>query len=369
MRAEIYKINTTIHTLLVSHVNSSDFEKFNKRLDLLKESVQNLQSQFDDTFDSNYHNQIAANINNIREQVTSLITSLLQQNTTDIANITLYYQHVFNISEDCTQTLADAKNLSNGMIQNKEMTTLSKEAKQIVKELTKLALLLTEIENYYKSAEQSTKDLSESITKVQNTYLENIRNVSVVKNLLNSTSINSAKSKKIATLNRERLDNILLPLHNKSIFCAQEIPELKNDLEDHLHSRFENCYQQQTILEELSNKLKKAEHKTVRLEKQNEEDNILLKTIYKNALDVINEIDEKMVLTLLDISDINEENEDRLLFLQEELEHLIQKLEMFTNQLNELEMLTNENYDFLEVSTYHSLSIKLRMDCDIFFYL
>lgn len=299
----------------------------------------------------NNQDQIASNINDTRKYTKALILKLTQQNATDVANVALKYQLVFNISEDCKHKLNEAEILSHNLQHDDNMTELSKEAKKLVDELLNMLQLLPEIENQYKNAKQGVEEIAMNITDLNNKYQESTKNLTAVRNLSSTILSKSAKAKEVAITNQKLLGSIHLPLHNKSGFCTQEIPDFKSDLEDTLSSRYESCYREQSVLERLSNELKNAENEAVRLEKQKEKDSALLQAVYEQALNLIDKLDNKIALNILDISNINEENENNLLILQDELEHLIKKLEMFSCQVFELELISNKSLDFIEVSS------------------
>lgn len=349
LMAEIHKINSTVVTLLNSTLNNTDSEEFEKQLAILMDSIQRLQYKIADPL-LNYQDQIASNISDFRQYVKAMFLKLNQQNTTDVAKVALKYQLVFNMSEDCKQALNDAEALSNSLQHDDNMTTLSKEAKKLVEELLNLLSLLSEIENQYESAKQDVEKIAMNITNLNNAYKGSKENLRIIKSLSSSTSLKSAKVKEIAITNQKLLENIHMPVHNKSGFCTQNVPDFKTELENTLTSHYESCHHEQSVLEKLSNELKNAEDEVARLQKQKEEDSISLQAVYKQALNIIDKLDGKIALKILDISDINEENENNLLILQEELEHLIKKLELFSYQLFELELITNKNVDFIEVS-------------------
>lgn len=279
-----------------------------------------------------------------------MVLKLNQQNTTDAAKVALKYQLVFNMSEDCKQALNDAETLSNSLQHDDNMTTLSKEAKKLVEELLNLLSLLAEIENQYEGAKQDVEKVAINITNLNDTYKRSKENLRAIKSLSSSTSLKSAKAKEIATTNQKLLENIHMPVHNKSGFCTQDVPYFQTELENTLTSHYGSCYHEQSVLEKLSNELKNAENEVARLQKQKEKDSASLQAVYKQALNLIVRLDGKIALKILDISDINEENENNLLILQGELEHLIKKLELFSYQLFELQLITNKNLDFIEVS-------------------
>lgn len=299
-----------------------------------------------------YQNQIKININIIRKNATNLIAQLLQRYTTNKTNLTKYYQLVLEFSENCKQKLNDAEDNTNNLQHNTEMTSLSKEANNILAELLKLVSLFSDIENYYKNAKRDVDNISSNITDLKSVFLENKQNLSTLKPQIAATFLNSTKSKQFAKSNRKRLMDINFhQTPNKSVaFCAYEIPNYKSDLENTLNSHFENCLHEQSVLEKLSNELKVMEEESIRLEEQNNNDRKSLKAVYETVKGLIDKLDGKISVAILNTTDLNEENENKLLILQEELQHLIEKLEMFSLQLLELDLVTNKNLNFLDVS-------------------
>lgn len=296
--------------------------------------------------------QVAKSIDDIQKHVTTLILKLLQYNATDIKLATSTYELVLNDLESCKEKIKEAEMLSNNLQHNEDITLLSRNARNLIEDLLNVIRIFREIENRYNSTKEDIEKIIKNTTDINNKYSENLINLSAIKNLTNITSSKLRKTKEFAISNQELLSNLHLPTHNKSTFCMQEIPDYKNEIESTIVSYYENYYHQQNILEKFLNDLKTAENKASRLEKQKEKDNALLKAVYEQALTLIDKLDGRIAINILAVSDINEENENDLLKLQEELEHLIQKLEMFAYQLSELERISNKNLDVLEVSNW-----------------
>lgn len=365
LTSQIIKINQTIETLLTSDLNSTDSETFKKHLTSLQDSIETLYSEVKNPFD-NFQDQISDNINAIREQVTILIATLLKINKTDVANVFINYQQAHNLSEICKQQLSDAKKLSNKLQHNRNMTLMSKESKAILEDLLNIIATLSETTNYYESAKQNVQWISSNITILKDNYLEGVKNFRKVKHSTANTTLNAKISKAVAESNDKLLQELHFAVHNKTILCGnEEIPEYKNNLEETLSSHLENCHQQQNELEELFNKIKKAEEETSRLEKQNKKDSASLKAMYAEALHFLADLDVR-VGRVLDVEDINDENENILLILEDELGHLIRKLELFSDQLSELEILSNRNLNILEVTTITLQSTIKYKICNLF---
>lgn len=360
LKSELIRVYETLDTLFISPLNNSDNEEFRKQLTLLKDAIRVLYTEIDVPFNSN-QDQISIEINNMRNRIITLIETLMQHNTTSIENVIQNYQFVYKLSEKCEQKLNETASLSNNMHHNEIMTSLSKEAKDVLKDLLGIISLLSNIENSYKNAKQSVQEVSANITSINSTYLESVQNLSATKQLSTTAALRSTQSKENAISNQQSLDNITFKVHNKYNYCNQEIPNYKNNLEHVLTSHFENCYHEQSILDMLSSKLQEVEVTVAQLEKQNENDRALLKAVYEEAKNLIDRLEGRIAIQVINITDLNEENENNLLVLQEELIHLIQKFEMFSYQLLELQTLSNKNSDFLEVSDNSRFRIELML--------
>lgn len=331
-------------------MNNTNFNVFKRRLSSLKDSIEKLYNEIVEDPLKNYDNQISSHINKSRQLVDILIATSLKQNNANLTHVTLKYETVLNLSEICRQKLNDTEKMLENSKHRENATLLSKNAYVLLEELLNVVSLLSDIESSYEKAEQNLQDISSNITNLRNKYLEKIQEFREIKNISMNAVAGSKKTKASAITNRELLQDIHFTINNKPILCGEEIPDYKTDFEERLENRLKNCSEQQNVLEELFNEIRRAQEQAVRLEEQNERDNASLNTVYKDALNLLGNMDLRIVKNIQNIENLNDENENNLLILQDELEHLIRKLEMFSLQLTELDILHQRNLEFLEVN-------------------
>lgn len=263
----------------------------------------------------------------------------------------------------CTKQVQDANKLANTLGEhNDEIKHLLDEANQLLDQINSLLPLLVLIKQSYNSAKHEVNQLNRKIAQLKELYDKTRQKFLSDQNKSVRISSKANKIKKKVLENKQLLDNIRFPTipndTHSNDSCDLEVPEYKSDHEQKMREQFNKTRFVQNQLNSIYRNLSEYEKKVNKAITSYEKDVENMAKIYNDYLELVDGF-VKNIEEIADVMNLNEANVADTKMLQNELDNLIHKLELFLEQLEDLEKLTVVNKAFLKV---RSLYIDIQTD-------
>lgn len=344
----LYAEMAEIDQILRNPENCTANDAFGRRMAYLKAAIEDLRKGIKDPFSDRF-DEIPSNIT---DNITSLISALLNYHNPNITQLTTNYDLVFDDMQMYRKKLNGAYELSNASDHDEAVSLIARESKMVLKDINNVLLLSSRVQNSYETAQTNVKNTHLHVKTLNEVYSKDAQKLADFKQFMPKLIRDLKNSHARAAADRDLVQHTLFLSNNVSFnSCgAVLIHDYGNNAEETLLSNsLKNVLGQQKELEELFGEMNETYAKALLLEKQNKKDKVLFNAVYTDALGLLDKLDAVVAASLLHVAKIDEQNEDNLFMLQNELEHLIKKLNLFLDLLSKLEALLKDNEKFLEV--------------------
>lgn len=339
---------------IIQHAPNSTYEEVNKNeLRRLRKKIKNL---LEDVH-LEQHNDVSNNLptlirdtENVKREIDNLIARFPINPA--IKDVDKMIKETENLLEKCKKEVQNVNGLGNTG-HNDEILRLLDEAKHLLDKINSLLPLFTQIQNSYSGARKEVVELDNKIKQLKELY--NRTNRRFLKNEYISRRIayKTNKTKQSALKNKELLSNIRFPSINNGTQtqtgnCDLQVPEFQDDYERKMREQFNKTKVEQNRLNQIHRNFTRINQQADDAIKTNKNDVRNMKRVYNDYLNLVDGF-IKNIEDIADIKTLSDANEADLKILQNELDNLIHKLELFLQQLEEIEKLTAVNKGFLKV--------------------
>lgn len=339
---------------IIQHASNSTYEEINKNeVRKLKKKINNLlrDVQLEQQNDvSNNLPTLITDTENVKKQIEKLIARFPIIIT--IRDVDTVVKDTENLLEKCKKEIQNANTL--GGIQgehNDEIIRLLDEAKQLLEQIQSLLPLITQIQNSYARAKNEIRVLDIKIKQLKQLYDKAKWRFLKDQYIAKRIWIKTNKTKQEALQNKLLLSNIRFPtVGNKTEtgYCDLQVPQFQDDYEKKMREQFDKTQVEQNRMNEIHRNFTRSSQKADEEIEAHKIEVDKMKRVYNDYLDLVDGF-VKNIEEIADIQTLNDANEADLKILQNELDNLIYKLELFLQQLEEIEKLTAINKEFLKV--------------------
>lgn len=236
------------------------------------------------------------------------------------------------------------QNLNSGNIDN-----ILKEITDIADQLDKLFSLLDNIIRTYNIAKTDVEQVERQTNTIKRDFIEINKNFKVTLDKSKKLASDSRNAHTTALENKKIVENITFPTYNPNKTESVIVPAFNDTYEESMTDQFKRTKDQQESVNEAYKKLNNHIKETKAMLRENEEDVERLKIEINKIDELVNQLISETE-EILRIQDLNDSNEDDLKILQNELQHLAEKLRVFTDQARALDRFVEDNNEMLEVS-------------------